>query len=87
MLSGVRPVKLPTRAMEAGASPRRAEAMLRDQYRVSPLRRQLAMDCAQASLAVKRDLKPQAISLYVGIPFCPDVYKRQGVGRPGCAQV
>ena len=71
MLSGVRPVKLPTRAMEAGASPRRAEAMLRDQYRVSPLRRQLAMDCAQASLAVKRDLKPQEISLYVGIPFCP----------------
>ena len=48
-----------------------AEAMLRDQYRVSPLRRQLAMDCAQASLAVKRDLKPQEISLYVGIPFCP----------------
>ncbi|MFR2521300.1 MAG: coproporphyrinogen dehydrogenase HemZ [Evtepia gabavorous] len=37
----------------------------------SPLRRQLAMDCAQASLAVKRDLKPQEISLYVGIPFCP----------------
>ena len=71
MLSGVRPVKLPTRAMEAGASPRQAEAMLRDQYRVSPLRRQLAMDCAQASLAVKRDLKPQEISLYVGIPFCP----------------
>ena len=68
MLSGVRPVKLPTRAMEAGASPRQAEAMLRDQ---SPLRRQLAMDCAQASLAVKRDLKPQEISLYVGIPFCP----------------
>ncbi len=29
------------------------------------------MDCAQASLAVKRDLKPQEISLYVGIPFCP----------------
>ena len=71
MLSGVRPVKLPTRAMEAGASPRQAEAMLRDRYRVSPLRRQLAMDCAQASLAVKRDLKPQEISLYVGIPFCP----------------
>ena len=71
MLSGVRPVKLPTRAMEAGASPRQAEKVLRDTYRVSPGRRKLAMDCAQASLAVKRDLKPQEISLYVGIPFCP----------------
>ena len=29
------------------------------------------MDCAQASLAVKGALKPEEISLYVGIPFCP----------------
>ena len=71
MLSGVRPVKLPTRALEAGATPRQAEAMLRDQYRVSPLRRRLAVDCAQASLAVKARLLPQEVSLYVGIPFCP----------------
>ena len=71
MLSGVRPVKLPTRAMEAGATPAQAEAELRDRYRVSPDRRRLAMDCAKASLAVKRDLKPDEISLYVGIPFCP----------------
>lgn len=70
MLSGVRPVKLPTRALEEGSTPRQAEAMLR-RYHVSPVRRQLAMDCAQASLAVKRDLKPEEISLYVGIPFCP----------------
>ncbi|MDY3015398.1 MAG: coproporphyrinogen dehydrogenase HemZ [Evtepia sp.] len=71
MLSGVRPVKLPTRAMEAGATPRQAEAMLRRDYRVSPARRRLAMDCAQASLAVKKSLQPQEVSLYVGIPFCP----------------
>ncbi|MFR6378799.1 MAG: hypothetical protein ACLUNZ_02190 [Evtepia sp.] len=51
MLSGVRPVKLPTRAMEEGSTPRQAEAMLKH-YHVSPVRRQLAMGCAQASLAV-----------------------------------
>ena len=71
MLSGVRPVKLPTRAMEAGMTPRQAEAQLRDQYRVSADRRRLAMDCAAASLKVKRSLRPGEISLYVGIPFCP----------------
>ena len=71
MLSGVRPVKLPTRAMEEGATPRQAEAMLRDRYRVSPVRRQLAMDCARASYDLKQSLKPEEISLYVGIPFCP----------------
>ena len=41
MLSGVRPVKLPTRAMEEGSTPRQAEAMLKH-YHVSPVRRQLA---------------------------------------------
>lgn len=71
MLSGVRPVKLPTRAMEQGATYEEAEAMLRDRYRVSPIRRQLAMDCAEQSLAVKQSLRPNEISLYVGIPFCP----------------
>lgn len=71
LLSGVRPVKLPTRALEAGATPQEAERQLRTLYRVSPARRQLAMDCAQESLRVKQSLHPQELSLYVGIPFCP----------------
>ena len=71
MLSGVRPVKLPTRAMEAGATPAQAEAMLAQDYHVSPERRQLAMDCAAESLRVKGSLSPEECSLYVGIPFCP----------------
>lgn len=71
MLSGVRPVKLPVRAMEQGEPPILVEAMLWDLYRVSEPRRRLAMDCAQASLAVKHTLAPEEISLYVGIPFCP----------------
>ena len=70
-LTGVRPVKIPAKAMLAGASPAQAERILRDTYRVSPGRRKLAMDCAQASLAAQRSLGEQEVSLYVGIPFCP----------------
>ena len=70
-LTGVRPVKLPTKAMLAGASPRQAERELREVYRVSPLRRRLALDCAQASLAALDSLEEDQVSLYVGIPFCP----------------
>ena len=55
----------------AGATPAQAEKVLRDTYRVSPGRRKLAMDCAQASLAAQRSLGEQEVSLYVGIPFCP----------------
>ena len=55
-LTGVRPVKIPAKAMLAGATPAQAEKVLRDTYRVSPGRRKLAMECAQASLAAQRSL-------------------------------
>ena len=70
-LTGVRPVKIPTKAMLAGAGPAQAERLLRDTYRVTEGRRRLAMDCAEASLAALRSLAPGEVSLYVGIPFCP----------------
>ena len=70
-LTGVRPVKIPARAMAAGAAPEQAEALLRETYRVGPRRAKLAMDCARASLAAERALAPDEVSLYVGVPFCP----------------
>ena len=70
-LTGVRPVKLPTRAMLGGKTPEEARAELEREYRVSPSRAQLAVDCARASLAVDRQLRPDQVSLYIGVPFCP----------------
>ena len=71
MLTGVRPVKLPTREMAAGATPEQARASLERDCYVSPERAELAVDCAQASLNAQRTLKEDEVSLYVGIPFCP----------------
>ena len=70
-LTGVRPVKLPTRWMWEGASPAEAERRLTELYQVSSGRAALAMECAQAALTVKRRLEPGTAALYVGIPFCP----------------
>ena len=70
-LTGVRPVKIPARAMERGLSPEEAERELRETYHVSPGRAALAMDCARASLAAKTSLREDEVSLYIGIPFCP----------------
>ena len=71
MLAGVRPVKLPTAFLRQGDSPEQVlDALTRDYY-ISPRRAQLALDCAQASLAVSRGLRDDQVSLYVGIPFCP----------------
>lgn len=86
MLTGVRPVKLPTRAL-AGAPPReQARRQLEEDFHVSPARAGLAVQCAQASLAAQRSLNPNEVSLYLGIPFCPTrcaycSFVSAGVGR------
>ena len=70
-LTGIRPAKLVRTMLEEGYTPARADRELRDVYCVSPARRRLALESAQAGLKAKRDLKPNDISLYIGIPFCP----------------
>ena len=70
-LTGVRPVKIPTKIMLAGGSEGQARARLEKEYFVSPDKAELAMDCARASLGVDRALQADEVSLYVGIPFCP----------------
>ena len=70
-LTGVRPVKIPTKAILGGKSEVQAEALLKQEYFVSPDRARLAMDCAKASLNLDRTLLPDEVSVYVGIPFCP----------------
>ncbi len=70
-LTGVRPVKLPTRSLLAGATPRQAQRVLEKEYSVSPARAKLAVDCAKVSVEVQRTLGPRDVSLYIGIPFCP----------------
>ena len=85
-LTGVRPVKLPTRSLLAGATPKQAQRELEKEYFVSRPRAKLAVDCAQASVEVQRSLRPREVSLYTGIPFCPTrcaycSFVSAGVGR------
>ena len=70
-LTGVRPVKLPTRAMLAGKTAKQARRELEKAYRVSPPRAALAVECARAALDVKRTLGRDGMALYIGVPFCP----------------
>ena len=70
-LTGVRPVKLPTRAMLAGKTAKQAERELCKEYHVSPPRAALAVECAKAALDADKVLTADSLSLYTGIPFCP----------------
>lgn len=69
-LTGIRPGKLAARLLEQGKTPAQVSRILGDTYYVSPSRR-LAVETAQEGLRAKADLRPEDISLYIGIPFCP----------------
>ena len=71
MLTGVRPDKPVTWALEAGRSPEEARTYLEEHYFVTPSRAALALETgATAALAAAR-LEARDIDVYVGIPFCP----------------
>lgn len=70
-LSGVRPTKLTTRALLEGRTPAEAEKLLRTRYHVSPERSRLCVEASEATVQAAQLLRPQDVSVYVGIPFCP----------------
>lgn len=70
-LAGVRPTKLSTRHLLSGGTPESADALLRDTYYVTPLRRKMALSCSAASVRAVAQTNRQDLSVYVGIPFCP----------------
>ncbi len=70
-LAGVRPTKITTKHLLSGGTVASADALLRDVYYVTPLRRQLALDCSVSTVHAASLMERSDISLYVGIPFCP----------------
>lgn len=70
-LTGIRPGKLARTMMESGMSEKKVDKVFAETYCVSEDRRRLALETARAGMKAAQDLKPNDISLYVGIPFCP----------------
>jgi oxygen-independent coproporphyrinogen-3 oxidase len=71
-VTGVHPAKLASRYMEENKCGKEEAAFfLQSEYMVSPERARLCAEAAEAGLGIKRSLKPEDISLYIGIPFCP----------------
>lgn len=71
-LTGIRPVKIATRLLEQGQSPKQAARILEKTYFLSPVRAKLCVDTAITGARPLVGLDPfRDISIYVGIPFCP----------------
>lgn len=69
-LTGVRPTKVALALLREGGR-EHAERELAEVYCVTPTRRRLAIEAAEAGMRAANALRPNDISLYVGIPFCP----------------
>jgi len=70
-LSGVRPTKISTKHLLEGGSRSSADRLFRDVYFVTEPRRELALDCSEATVRAAGLLDSKDVSLYIGIPFCP----------------
>jgi len=71
MLTGVRPDKLVTQALQEGKTPDEAGTLLERDYFVTPERAALALETGAAAFRAARDLGDRDIAVYIGIPFCP----------------
>ena len=69
-LTGVRPTKVALALLREGGRAH-ADRELAETYSVTPSRRRLAIEAAEAGMRAAEALAPNDISLYVGIPFCP----------------
>lgn len=71
-LTGVRPAKLARSLMARGLDRGQAARYFRERYHVSPERTVLAMRAAAFAQAAQTELGEKSVSLYIGIPFCPN---------------
>ncbi len=70
-LAGVRPTKISTKHMLEGGTAKSAAKMLKNIYYVTEARQALAIACSESTIRAVNRMDENAISVYVGIPFCP----------------
>lgn len=71
LLTGVRPAKLISGMLAEGRSDAECMAFLTEQYLVAESKARLALRVAKAEREILEKSRPEEISLYIGIPFCP----------------
>lgn len=71
LLTGVRPAKLVSVLLEEGKSDAACMKFLTEDYLVLPKKAELALKVAKAEQKLLAGNRPEEISLYIGIPFCP----------------
>lgn len=70
-LTGVRPGKMARKWLKELGEEADIPTFFQETFHLSPQRSQLVDRCGRTSLALEKKLPPNAVSLYISIPFCP----------------
>ena len=70
-LTGIRPTKLVHEQFKLGQTDEAIAKYMQEEYFVSPSKCEMMIKVAQAEREILEKNKPEEISLYIGIPFCP----------------
>ncbi len=69
--TGIRPAKLARLLLDGGMTAAETVRKLRDEYWIEPERARLCLEVAEKEKGIIAMAGEKAVSLYVGIPFCP----------------
>lgn len=71
ILTGIRPVKLARSRLASGMTPDEVVESLKNQYYTSPEKTRLCLEAAREESRIVSLSRPDSISLYISVPFCP----------------
>ena len=71
VLTGIRPGKIARELMESGMNIDGVRSRFLDFYLTTPSKAELAIEVAKNEMRTLKNIDKNAVSLYVGIPFCP----------------
>lgn len=71
VLTGIRPGKIARELMEQGMSESQVKDKFLDFYLTTPQKAELAIEVAKNEMKTLSNIDKDAVSLYIGIPFCP----------------
>lgn len=70
-LTGIRPVKLALSMMDGGLSAEEIRVKFREERLVSEEKLDLLFNTAEHEKAIRAFSKPESVSIYISVPFCP----------------
>lgn len=71
VMCGIRPAKNAREMMESGCSEEETRRIFHEVYEVNDEKTELALTVAKNEELLLKEIAPESVSIYIGIPFCP----------------